>query len=358
MLQRLYVDNFRCLVNFEFKPERVNLILGRNGSGKSTLLDALHSVVRLIAGESPQSVLSRDTLAWWDVRRRQTFELQFADGDSSFQYRLVIKHSEREPAVVQEERLRLGSTTLVDFADGELRLGSMKGIPFDGKQSVLALGLGREPKLDRFLSLALGVLVFKLNPWAFELQAREEQRMLWTNGANLVGYLRSWSQSDPGAYLQWIRGVLTSMPHLEDLQLRELLPGSRLLVGVRHVEGREVLLSLANFSEGERALCALYAIAGLGVSGSRCIGLDEPDNFLAPSEVQPVLRRFTIEAPSDPGPQLFVITHHPESIDYLAAYATWLFERGEDGLTRVKRLEFDRNKGERPTEVLLSEIAV
>lgn len=358
MLQRLYVDNFRCLVNFEFKPERVNLILGRNGSGKSTLLDALQCVLRLVAGASPQSVLTLDSLAWWDVRRLQTFEVEFTDAGSTYHYRLVIRHSDREPAVVHEERLRFGSSTLVDFSEGMLQLGSMKGIPFDGKQSVLALGLGRDRLVDRFLSLAFGVLVFRLNPWGFELQAREEQRMLWTSASNLVGYLRAWSQTDPAGYLAWIRIMLESMPHLEDLQLRELVPGSRMLVGVKHVEGREILLSLANFSDGERALCALYAIAGMSSADPRCIGLDEPDNFLAPSEVQPVLRRFTIDAPKEPGPQLFVITHHPESIDYLASYATWLFERGEDGLSRVRRLEFDRTRGERPTDTLLSEIGV
>jgi predicted ATPase len=38
MLKRIYVDNFRCLVNFELKLDRVNLLLGRNGTGKTTVL--------------------------------------------------------------------------------------------------------------------------------------------------------------------------------------------------------------------------------------------------------------------------------------------------------------------------------
>jgi len=41
MLTRIYVDNFRCLVNFEFKPGGKHLLFGRNGSGKSSFLDAL-----------------------------------------------------------------------------------------------------------------------------------------------------------------------------------------------------------------------------------------------------------------------------------------------------------------------------
>jgi len=79
VLQRVYVDNFKCLQKFEFKPERVNLILGRNGSGKSTLFDALQSVVRLVTGESPAAALPLETLPWWDSQRPQVFELDFGD---------------------------------------------------------------------------------------------------------------------------------------------------------------------------------------------------------------------------------------------------------------------------------------
>lgn len=62
-------------MNFEFKPERVNLILGRNGSGKSTLFDAIRSVVQLLTGASPQTTFPIDSLPWWETRRLQTFDL-------------------------------------------------------------------------------------------------------------------------------------------------------------------------------------------------------------------------------------------------------------------------------------------
>ena len=115
-------------------------------------------------------------------------------------------------------------------------------------------------------------------------------------------------------------------------------------------------LTLANFSEGERVLLTLQAIIGLAKS-EHIIALDEADNFLAPSEVQPLYRSLTVDSPHEPGPQLFVVTHHPGSIDYLASYATWLFERREDGLARARRLEFDREAGQRTTDALLAELA-
>lgn len=43
MLQRLYVHNYRCLENFEFKPGDISsaLLIGNNGAGKSTVLRVL-----------------------------------------------------------------------------------------------------------------------------------------------------------------------------------------------------------------------------------------------------------------------------------------------------------------------------
>ena len=42
MFQRLYVNNFRCFENFEFKPDSTSvLLIGKNGAGKSTLARVL-----------------------------------------------------------------------------------------------------------------------------------------------------------------------------------------------------------------------------------------------------------------------------------------------------------------------------
>ena len=50
MLTRLYVDNFRCLTNFELKLDQANILLGANGTGKTSVLTALRRIQRLIVG--------------------------------------------------------------------------------------------------------------------------------------------------------------------------------------------------------------------------------------------------------------------------------------------------------------------
>jgi AAA15 family ATPase/GTPase len=48
MLKRIYIDNFRCLVNFELNFDSINLFLGGNGSGKSTVFEALRKLQSLL----------------------------------------------------------------------------------------------------------------------------------------------------------------------------------------------------------------------------------------------------------------------------------------------------------------------
>ena len=44
MLQEFRVDNFKSLINIVFKPQEINLLLGRNNSGKTNLCQALQFV--------------------------------------------------------------------------------------------------------------------------------------------------------------------------------------------------------------------------------------------------------------------------------------------------------------------------
>jgi AAA15 family ATPase/GTPase len=41
-LKRLIFENYRGLVNYKYKPKRINIIIGRNNTGKSTLLQGAY----------------------------------------------------------------------------------------------------------------------------------------------------------------------------------------------------------------------------------------------------------------------------------------------------------------------------
>ena len=43
-IEKVEIENFKCIEKLEFKPKKINLIVGRNKTGKTSLLEALDSV--------------------------------------------------------------------------------------------------------------------------------------------------------------------------------------------------------------------------------------------------------------------------------------------------------------------------
>ena len=92
MLTRIYIDNFRCFVNFEHKPARKQLILGRNGSGKSSYLDALLFVRQFVTkGDVFEDFFILSQRTRWLKQQHQTCELAAERDGGRYLYHLVIE---------------------------------------------------------------------------------------------------------------------------------------------------------------------------------------------------------------------------------------------------------------------------
>src|SRR4051794_10006228 len=93
MLTRLYIDNYRALVNSELLLGRRTLLMGRNGSGKSTFGEALIAIQALLFGQSKtDNLFGPGTLTRWQQSPRQRFELDVAGPSGPYRYELVIEH--------------------------------------------------------------------------------------------------------------------------------------------------------------------------------------------------------------------------------------------------------------------------
>ena len=76
MLTRVFIDNFRSFVDFQFEPGSRQLILGGNGSGKSSFVDALLLLRRFTVEcekNTGETIASQRTR--WLSKDRQTFEI-------------------------------------------------------------------------------------------------------------------------------------------------------------------------------------------------------------------------------------------------------------------------------------------
>ena len=78
MIKRLYVDNYKCLVNFDLPLQELSLLLGPSGVGKTSVLDIVYALRQLLSGDAKvtdRDVFPNRTLTRWQSRNLQVFEL-------------------------------------------------------------------------------------------------------------------------------------------------------------------------------------------------------------------------------------------------------------------------------------------
>jgi predicted ATPase len=121
MLDRLYAHNFRCLVNFELKLNRLNLLLGINGCGKSSAFDVLRKLQDFVIKEEVAS----DVFPLHDKTEGlnheiQRFELDISvENGDNYSYKLDIQHDvELKKAQVSKEELSVNGQPLFIYSDG------------------------------------------------------------------------------------------------------------------------------------------------------------------------------------------------------------------------------------------------
>ena len=126
MFKRIYIHNYKCLVNFDLSLQKTVLLLGANGAGKTAVLDVMFGLRKLLAGEAKitdRIAFPPSTLTRWQTQRDQVFELEAEVGGESFVYRLEIEHQEGgQRARINKESLVGSGTTLFGFELGEVQL--------------------------------------------------------------------------------------------------------------------------------------------------------------------------------------------------------------------------------------------
>jgi len=112
--------------------------------------------------------------------------------------------------------------------------------------------------------------------------------------------------------------------------------------------GSSFRYDFGNLSDGERMLICLYCLVALAESPTEgnapVLAMDEPDNFLALTEIQSWIRAI-YDATVGGGAQCMLIWHHPELIDFLAEGKGILFSREPNSPIRTGRLENLRDGG-------------
>lgn len=349
MLERLYVNNFRCLVNFELKFDRINLLLGVNGSGKSSTFDVLRKIQDFIIGDALVSdVFKSNDKTLWLKLDLQHFEMDISMDSDIYTYTLDIQHDEetKKPIVAKEE-LSMNGKPLFVYSDGIAHLyrddhtlgqeyplnKTRSGVGYldEYKDRKLLARFKRE--LDRFI-------IVRPMPVIMEKRSLDDDIWLDEMMENFPSWYRYVSSSD-GELASRLRSELGDiLPGFRSLDFSLLGENAkRLKVSFDSQDGIKLTLPFAKLSDGQKMLIALYALLVFSSLQEKKISLfiDEPDNFLALREIQPWLSSLIDEC-GDTIEQAVLISHHPGIIDYLGGdgHGQWFMRQGT-GPVRVSK---------------------
>ncbi|HVT87436.1 MAG TPA: ATP-binding protein [Tepidisphaeraceae bacterium] len=352
MITRLYVNNFRCLVNFKAEFDSFAVLCGPNGAGKSSVFDALRLLRNLgtgdalLGGTGEQDVPRLEFPRWDDNATTQQFELSLSADGYWFDYLIHIEQKAEfeKPRIISEKAHCDGSPLFERDLDG-VRIqradGNQSSFPLDWRQSALAAiqPRGSIAKLTLLQAEVAKLFILRPNPRSMEPESKSEARHPDLSMTNLTSWYRSLYQDD-----EWRDALRDSLknvwPDLLSFKLEDVgLNAKALQLRFEHESGEPILLFSGKLSDGERMLIALYMVrAAIETGAARTVFIDEPDNFVGMPELQPWV--LSMRELLDEKHQLVLISHHPEILSNSGeANGRYLWRDSHTSPTRIGPLK-------------------
>ncbi len=373
MIKRIYVDNYKCLVNFELALEELSLLLGPSGVGKTAVLDVVFALRRLLAGDvriADSDVFPSRTLTRWQSRDLQVFEIQVLLESEIFTYRLEVEHQRATRlARVGSESLHVDGEPLFACVQSQVQLyrddpnhGVSEGPKYtaDWRESALARVVPgpANRRLTHFLDYMRKVLVCGIHPPVLKTESADESPLLDRDGGNFADWYRHTLQEHPDLVPE-LTSRLTEVvgAGFKGIRLERVGHETRSLmtsfVDQADTSPRRYELRFDEISDGQRCLIVLYGLVFLARNQGCTLLLDEPENYVALREIQPWLMSL-YDACGDTLAQAVISSHHPEMIDYLGRRNGILLQREASGVVTTRRL--DERRAEADGGLELSEL--
>ena len=358
MLTRLYLDNFRCFVNFEYRPPRKQLIVGANGSGKSTMLVALLTLRNFAtSGESVDKVFFPMNRTRWMNQPDQTWEIEVRFDERTYAYRLVIEFvGDPLRPRVKSEGVHCDDKPIFELTEGEVhlfndRFEQTNTFPFDPVRSGLPMVplLKDYSLLTRFRMWMSNLHGFRLNPFAMEWKAEREDATPTLTLQNFAAWYRHLVQTFPRENAAFLAGLAEVVDEISYLRLAAVGENAKILMA--DLSGAQAGTMMFNeLSDGQRCLIGLYAILHFVLARGGTVILDEPDNFVSLREIQPWLTALEDTVENGNG-QALIISHHPEFINQWAPGGVRFYRDGS-GPVRVEEFRADGSTALTPAELV------
>jgi ABC-type branched-subunit amino acid transport system ATPase component len=353
VIRRIAVDNFKALRNFSVELDGdLVLFTGENGTGKSSVLSALE-VLLLRGGGIPVPPPDWSATIGHNAEP-QKIALDFDSAVGNGRYELEIVSANRiEPRVLRETALVRGRPCLQAEPDGD---GLLVTVAPTSKHRERVHLSADHPALFSVAAtgdnaavrdVIEGISILSITPE----EVSSDQLTRWPRSGNFTEWLRRVDLASRERIFSSLREVMTGFAELR-FDGTGAPPSLRAFFSFN---GREEAVPFVYLSEGQRMLCALYAVAEAMIENGTTLFIDEPENFVSSRELQPWLRavedRLSHIATEGGSAQVVLVSHHPELLDQLArARGVW-FERASDGRIVARRWS-DEYPNLNPSEVV------
>jgi predicted ATPase len=350
VIKRLYIHNFRCLENFELPVQGRSsiLLIGKNGAGKTTVGFALEILQRIARGTNRVGELIRPK----DIAQGRAdvpirFELEVELGKQTYGYEVAFELPEgfRELRV-REEKLSVNSKVIYsrDLATVHLnKTGQAKEAVFSIDWHLVALPIIQQIPTDNpvntFKAWLGRTLILRPMPSLILGHSQEETLLPNIDVTNIGAWFAGMVAHAPAAYSTIESYLKQVMADLDDIKNPLVGADSRSL-SIQFSNKQGILkLPFADLSDGEKC----FIVSALVLAANRAYGpllcfWDEPDNYLAPSEVGHFV--MALRSAFQSGGQFIATSHNMEAIQRFSDENTlFLFRKSHLEPTIVRGLD-------------------
>jgi ABC-type Mn2+/Zn2+ transport system ATPase subunit len=324
VISRLYIHNFRCLENFELPIQGRSsaLLIGKNGAGKTTVGFALEILQKIARGTNRVGELVKPK----DLTRERTdlpmrLEIEVELEGKSYGYSIAFDFPESFKELrVFEEKLTVSGKIVYSRELAKVHLtksGQEREATFFIDWHLVALPIiqqqaTKDPVLF-FKQWLSRMLILRPMPSLILGHSQEQTLQPDTKVTDIGAWFGGLMSHAPSAYGRVYDYLKQFMPDLEDITNPSVGTDSRSLSIQYSNEKGNLKLPFEDLSDGEKC----FIISALVLAANKAYGpllcfWDEPDNYLAPSEVGHFV--VALRKAFQSGGQFIATSHNTETI--------------------------------------------
>lgn len=345
MIERVYVQNFRCLSSFklDLAGNPSALIIGRNGAGKSTIRHALSIFQRIGRGSGRvDNLLKREDWSFYDkyldeqgrfkdIPDPMRFEIELTLANSAFAYAVSFDWPANfREARILDETLTVNGQTVFTRQQAQVTLPGSN--PFGLDWHVFALSVINEKapatSIQTLKAFLASLLLMAPVPAHMDGFSETTTDRLDEEALNFSSCLRGLLEKKPavyGALESFLRTVITDFSSLDHDDRGKT--GKQLMVTFKRQKADESFrVEFDALSAGEKCFfLSAYIVASNAVGLPLYCFWDEPDNHLSLSEVGQFIT--TLRKTAKRGGQFVSTSHHPETVRKFSGESTFVLTR-------------------------------